>query len=58
MATGAGGFLGPPITAVLFLWKEYMTVYLGIAVGYLIIAPFIYRQLYQARDQYAKLKKD
>lgn len=57
-AVGLGGLLAPLLGASMFVWGEFMATFMTIGIGYLLISPFIYRQLYRAKDDWdAELKR-
>ena len=51
-ASGLGGLLSPLMGSAMFAWGSYTAVFMYVGVGYLLIAPLIYRQLYRARDAF------
>jgi len=49
-ASGAGGMLAPMLGTGFYALGGFMATFLYVGVGYLLISPVIYCQLYQARD--------
>jgi hypothetical protein len=54
-ASGLGGLLAPLLGAGVYAWGGYLAVFMYVGVGYIAISPFVYKQLYKARDAFNAL---
>ena len=51
-ASGAGGMLAPMLGTAMYALGGFMAAFLYVGIGYLLISPFIYFQLYKAKELY------
>lgn len=47
---GIGGLLAPVLGAVMYVWSGFMGIFMAVGIGYLLIAPIIYKRLYTAKE--------
>lgn len=51
-AQGLGSLVSPLLGAAFFAWADFLATFISVGVGYILIAPFIYKRLYAAQEQY------